>query len=214
MIGVGPFLTELGLREGYAICSNGSVWLDAATGEVLRALEFDPAEPARILRDLLPGGVFIAEVIGVGNRTTEPYEVGAFFGRGEVVGFDELVSHPTPRMSVLWPGHTQPELAATVAGVEVPGIHYSLDHAEPCLMASPAGVTKGSSLEALRVHLGVAETDTMAIGDSHNDVEMLAWAAHGVAMGQAPAAVRAVADEVTLPVRQDGLAAAFRRWFP
>jgi hypothetical protein len=189
------------------------VWVDAATGEVLRVLDFDPAGPATLLRDLLPGGVFIAEVLGVGNLTTAEFDVATFFGRGEVVGFEDLIARRTPRMSVLWPGHSQPELAAAVAGVEIPGIHYSLDHSEACLMASPAGVTKGTSLEALREHLGVAETDTMAVGDSHNDVEMLAWAAHGVAMGQAPASVRAVADEVTAPVGEDGLAKALRRWF-
>jgi hydroxymethylpyrimidine pyrophosphatase-like HAD family hydrolase len=92
-------------------------------------------------------------------------------------------------------------------------VHYSLDHGDACLMATPTGVTKGSALETLRVELGISASDTMAVGDGFNDVEMLAWAAHGVAMGQAPESVRAVADEVTAPVARDGLALALRRWF-
>jgi HAD superfamily hydrolase (TIGR01484 family) len=213
MVGVAPFLATLGLREGYAICSNGSVLLDAADGAVLRVRDFDPSPAALVLRELLPDAVFVAEVLGVGNRSTQAADLTNFFGQGEVVEFAELVADRTPRMSVLWPGHSQPELAAAVAGVELPGIHYSLDHTEPCLMASPAGVTKGSALEELRAELGVPAGATMAVGDGFNDVEMLVWAGHGVAMGQAPAAVAAVADEVTEPVGRDGLAVALRRWF-
>ena len=43
------------------------------------------------------------------------------------------------------------------------------------------------------------------MGDQRNDLEMLHWAARSVAMGTAPDEVRAMADEVTLDVDQDGL---------
>jgi HAD superfamily hydrolase (TIGR01484 family) len=214
VIGVRPFLASLHLSTGWAICSNGAVLLDAATGEVARTVDFEPAEPARLLRKLIPDAVFITEQVGVGNRATLGLDLGSFFGTTTVVEFDELVSHATPRMSVLWPGHDYADMAEVVAGVEIPGVHYSLDHHDACLMATPPGVTKGSALETLRVELGIAAEDTMAVGDGFNDVEMLAWAAHGVAMGQAPERVRAVADEVTAPVTEDGLALALRRWFP
>ncbi|MCZ4148221.1 HAD family hydrolase, partial [Escherichia coli] len=39
-----------------------------------------------------------------------------------------------------------------------------------------------------------------------NDIEMLQWAGHGVAMGQAPDEVKDAADEVTEHVDADGLA--------
>lgn len=214
VMGVRPFLASLHLSTGWAICSNGAVLLDAATGAVARTVEFDPAEPATVMRKLIPDAVFIAEQVGIGNRATIGMDLGTFFGTTTVVDFDTLVSYPTPRMSVLWPGHGYADMAAVVAGVEIPGVHYSLDHHDACLMATPTGVTKGSALETLRIELGISAQDTMAIGDGFNDVEMLAWAAHGVAMGQAPEQVRAVADEVTAPVTEDGLALALRRWFP
>jgi HAD superfamily hydrolase (TIGR01484 family) len=214
VIGVRPFLESLHLSTGWAICSNGAVLLDAASGEVARTVTFDPAEPARLLRKLIPDAVFIAEQVGVGNRATVGMDLASFFGTTTVVDFETLISFETPRMSVLWPGHTYPDLAEVVGGVEIPGVHYSLDHGDACLMATPTGVTKGSALETLRVELGISERETMAVGDGFNDVEMLAWAAHGVAMGQAPEPVRAAADEVTAPVARDGLALALRRWFP
>ena len=39
----------------------------------------------------------------------------------------------------------------------------------------------------------------MAIGDHLNDVEMIAWAGVGVAMGNAVPEVKAVADWITTP---------------
>ena len=44
------------------------------------------------------------------------------------------------------------------------------------------------------------------MGDGRNDVEMLAWAGRGVAMGQAVPEVQAAADEVTASVDEDGVA--------
>jgi hydroxymethylpyrimidine pyrophosphatase-like HAD family hydrolase len=69
-----------------------------------------------------------------------------------------------------------------------------------------AGVTKASALERLRGQLGAEPHATVAIGDGRNDIEMLGWAGRGVAMGQAPAEVIAVADEVTASVFDDGAA--------
>ncbi len=46
---------------------------------------------------------------------------------------------------------------------------------------------------------------TVAVGDQRNDIEMLQWAARGVAMGNAPDEVKVAADEVTTHVDEDGL---------
>ena len=53
---------------------------------------------------------------------------------------------------------------------------------------------------------------TMALGDSFNDLSMLGQAGLGVAMGQAPPEVRAVARALTLPNSQDGAALAIERY--
>jgi hydroxymethylpyrimidine pyrophosphatase-like HAD family hydrolase len=50
----------------------------------------------------------------------------------------------------------------------------------------------------------------VALGDGRNDIEMLTWAARGIAMGQAPAEVMAVADEITESVYDDGAALVLR----
>jgi HAD superfamily hydrolase (TIGR01484 family) len=212
MLGVLPFLAELGLAKGTALCSNGAVWLDAANGEVRRHTMFELLEVCELLREALPDAVFTVEELGVGNRTTQlPAEV--LHGNLRVVDFAELVATPTTRMTVVWPDRTAEELARALAGVTLPGVHVHLGADDAWLFAGPAGVSKGSALEALREELGVSPADTLAVGDGTNDLEMLRWAAHGVAMGQAPEVVRAVADEVCPPVTEDGLATVLRRWF-
>ncbi len=73
------------------------------------------------------------------------------------------------------------------------------------------GVSKGHALELVARELGVGRADVVAFGDARNDVEMLAYAGYGVAMGGAPPELLAVADAQTAGVQQDGLARALRR---
>jgi hydroxymethylpyrimidine pyrophosphatase-like HAD family hydrolase len=70
---------------------------------------------------------------------------------------------------------------------------------------NPEGVSKASALELVRRNLQVEPIHTIACGDQRNDLEMLHWAAWGVAMGNAPDQVKAIADEVTGDVDDDGL---------
>ena len=54
--------------------------------------------------------------------------------------------------------------------------------------------------------------NVMAIGDDPTDIELLQYAGVGVAMGNAPAAVKAAADWVTTNIEEDGVARAVERW--
>ena len=54
--------------------------------------------------------------------------------------------------------------------------------------------------------------NVMAIGDDFTDIEMLEYAGVGVAMGNAPAAVKACADWATTTIEEDGVARAVERW--
>jgi hydroxymethylpyrimidine pyrophosphatase-like HAD family hydrolase len=58
------------------------------------------------------------------------------------------------------------------------------------------GAGKSAALDSLSRRLGAARECTVACGDSFNDLDMLRWAALGVAVAEAPAEVRAAADLV------------------
>ncbi len=70
------------------------------------------------------------------------------------------------------------------------------------------GVDKGKALLALAEHLRLSQAETMAIGDSGNDVAMLRQAGHAVAMGNAPQSVKDLAHSITDTNEQDGVAKA------
>ena len=71
---------------------------------------------------------------------------------------------------------------------------------------------KGRALEKLCDLLGIPAENTMALGDSGNDIAMLRRAGLGVAMGNAPDFVKEAADTVTDRYDEDGAAKAIERW--
>ena len=75
--------------------------------------------------------------------------------------------------------------------------------------ATNPAANKGTAVRYLAEDmLGLNAQNVMAIGDNFNDVEMLEYAGLGVAMGNAPADVQAIAQCVAPGVEQDGAAAA------
>jgi len=59
----------------------------------------------------------------------------------------------------------------------------------------PKGVSKRSALQRLAERLGIAQEETMAIGDNWNDEAMLDWAGTGVLMGNATEELRNLAPQ-------------------
>nr|WP_240895447.1 HAD family hydrolase [Kineococcus siccus] len=205
-----PVVQRLGLEEGYVVCSNGAatVRLDSSLDagyQVVSVHTFDPSAVAGALREHLPTGLFAVEVLGRGFKVTAPFPDGELTGELDVVGFDELFTEPVMRVVVRSPDHTSSEFMDLVDAVGLHGVAYSVGWTA-WLDLAPDGITKASALEEVRLRLDVDAADTVAVGDGRNDIEMLRWAARGVAMGNAPAQVQEAADEVTGPVSADGLA--------
>lgn len=72
------------------------------------------------------------------------------------------------------------------------------------------GISKGTTLRILADLLNVNIEQTMACGDSENDRDILKTAAVGVAMENAQACVKEIADYITLSNEADGVAHAIR----
>ncbi|MFB8277139.1 HAD family hydrolase [Nocardia colli] len=206
-------LSELGLVEGHALCSNGAVHVDVAKGQPLTVQEFDPAPAVLALRALIPEMIFAVEKVGVGYWATGvspgEYSLGDYL----LVDHSALSSEPTPRLNGWWPQGSLAEMLLLLRELQVPGASWVHGEFGPWLTVSRQGVSKGWALERLRQALDVPSEATLAIGDGYNDREMFRWAAHSVAMANAPAAVRDLADEVTGSVHDDGVATVLERWF-
>ncbi|HMA34858.1 MAG TPA: Cof-type HAD-IIB family hydrolase [Chloroflexia bacterium] len=74
------------------------------------------------------------------------------------------------------------------------------------------GVSKGRALRRLAGLLDLDLAAVLAIGDSYNDLPLLATAGFSVAMGNAPPEVQAAAQAVTADNDHDGVAAAIYRY--
>jgi hypothetical protein len=61
-------------------------------------------------------------------------------------------------------------------------------------------------------YLGLRPENVMAVGDNFNDLEMLQYAGIGVAMGDAPSEIQALANWVAPGVEEDGVAAAIEEF--
>ena len=75
------------------------------------------------------------------------------------------------------------------------------------LELNAADADKGRALLSLAQHLSIPAADTIAFGDSSNDLRMLRAAGTSVAMGNAAPEVRAACDYVTETNDRDGVAA-------
>ncbi len=75
------------------------------------------------------------------------------------------------------------------------------------------GVSKASGIRVLLDAFGINESQVMAFGDAGNDIEMLELAGVGVAMGNASEDVKAVADLVAEPCREQGVLKVLERVF-
>ena len=212
MLSALPVIGALGLDAGYAVCSNGAVTLQLNGGgaEIVERRTFHPRQVLDRLGSAFPGGALAVERVGVGFDVNRPFPPGELEGRVRTVPWGRLVKRPTTRVTFCDPDTDVEVFAEHVGAMGLQGVNYAVGFTA-WLDITALGVSKASALEAVRQRVGVAPEATVAVGDQRNDVEMLAWAGCGVAMGNAPAEVAGVADFVTGHVDDDGLVDVLRR---
>ena len=77
----------------------------------------------------------------------------------------------------------------------------------------PLGADKGVALAYVAKRYGVLPAETIAFGDSWNDLPMLEWAGLGIAVGNAKPEVIAAADRTVLASAEDGVGIALTEIF-
>ena len=209
-----PIIEKIGIESGYAVCCNGGVTLrldpELDSGyEVIHKATFDPAPALRALRERLPSAKYALEDADGNFLSTERFQDASFGVEAVGVDFQTMLEATAVRVVVFSTENTPEEFTEAIEHIGLAGVTYSVGWTA-WLDIAAAGVTKARALEDLRLQLGIDPDYTVAIGDGRNDIEMLGWAGRGVAMGQAPEEVLAVADEVTRSVFDDGAAHVLR----
>jgi hydroxymethylpyrimidine pyrophosphatase-like HAD family hydrolase len=207
-----------------AVCANGAVLYDPDRDRILsaRTLSADVlAVLAEVATRAIPGAGLAVERLGRGAHdavtpqfvSSPGYEHAWLNPDNTEVSLADLLSAPAVKLLIRKAGARSADMAAALAqrvGIEG-DITYSTDNG--LIEIVPLGVSKATGVEELARPLGIAADDVLAFGDMPNDVPLLTWAGHGVAMGNAHADVMAVADEITAPNTDDGVARVLERWW-
>lgn len=204
---------RIGLTRGWLVCSNGAVIVEldplAEDGwRVTETVTFDPKPALDRMRAVLPAALIMVEDENLHRWTTGDFPTGEIMTAENfhVVPFEELPPEAV-RIVLRDPESTAEAFATAVETIGLHGVTYSVGWSN-WLDIAPEGVSKASALETVREWLGVESTETFCAGDGENDMEMMAWAHRGVAMGQAVEQLKDIATEVTGTVEDDGLADA------
>ena len=180
------------------VCYHGALVVDETTGEWLRRLTIPVAAATRIVREASGLGLSVTLYEGDERRELAPAACGAALdlpaagiARIVLTGTPALVAESFPGLAVTW----------------VPGLR--MDHAgDGIIDVLHGGADKGDALRLVATHLGVPGERIVACGDSAADESLLQAAVVRIAVGDAPASLRAAAQ---LVVSQDGLAETLRR---
>jgi HAD superfamily hydrolase (TIGR01484 family) len=181
-------MTEI-THRGIAVCGNGTVVHDLHTDTTIKAFGLDLAAAAEI------GDQLVAAI--------PELELG-----------HEIVGDVVTRMTVKHPTMSARDLerAAHDALPDLATRATTSHWPEGRLMEIfTHGLSKATALEHVLADHGIAPAEVIAFGDYDNDLPLLAWAGHAVAMGNAVPEVKAIADEVTLTNDEDGLAVVVER---
>ncbi|MFC6466855.1 HAD family hydrolase [Gordonia humi] len=217
-------LAETDAAVRFAVCANGAIVYDVRADAVLHAAELSTETLEKlqaVCAEIVPGCGLAAERAGtVAHDAATPTFVAtagyehAWLNPDHVqVSDGSLAELPAVKLLARRPGMSSREMADRIAPHigDLAEITFSIDTG--LIELSVPGVHKASGLQWLLAHTDVAGAAAVAFGDMPNDVEMLRWAAHGVAMGHGDPAARAAADEITGSNVDDGVAQVLERWF-
>jgi Cof subfamily protein (haloacid dehalogenase superfamily) len=200
-----------------AILLNGGQVFDFATGRVIYERRL-PREAARAALAVIRRELEVQPHLVLDDRLyverahplTEAYAADDALGYEVVPRFEALLTRDPQKVLVIGPPPRIDALGRAVRGAGVP-VHAVTS--EPTyLEILPPGVSKGTALRAMMDALGLPAEEVVAVGDNWNDVEMLEAAGLGVAMGHAPAGVRARADHVCGTVEEEGFREVLERF--
>lgn len=203
-----PLFEQVGIHDGWAVSSNGAITLRIRAGEVevVERLVFNPAPVIEQVIERYPHALIGVEDADSTMRVSQEFPPNELLEQWQLDSISGLSSIPVSKLIVRIPGMDRDEFAARMGELDLSMVEPAIGWTS-WMDVNPRGVTKAAALEALRTKLDIPATGTVSVGDGTNDMAMLRWAYHGVAMAGATDEVRSAADTVTGPVEYDGAGA-------
>lgn len=219
-----PRVAAAASTSGYAVCGNGAVIYHIGSDRVLGAIAMSPTVlhgVADALAEVLPGSSLAAERVG---RCAHDPEVTSFViesgythpwrdANPVLRSRAEILGKPAVKLLVRHPEMASEALAEAAGAVLDGAVDVTFSAGGGLVEISARGVTKATGLAWVAGRLGVPAAEVLAFGDMPNDVSMLRWAGHGVAMANGHLLALSVANEVTASNGEDGVAQVLERWW-
>ncbi len=208
-------LAEATGHHGVAICANGGVVWDLHSESVLEAFPFEPkiaGEVVARLQAAIPGGAWAVERTSGFAREPDYWSRWPIPTGTIVEAVDALVAVPAVKLMLRHEellADTLVDRARAVAGHLAEFTHSN--STDGLLEISAAGVSKAAALARFCDERGIGREQVIAFGDMPNDLPMLEWAGHGVAVANAHPDVLAAADEITATNDESGVAIVLER---
>jgi Cof subfamily protein (haloacid dehalogenase superfamily) len=206
-------------HRGMAICANGALVYDLATDAVVGSHPL-PVETLRhlvdVLRSAIPGIAFAVERADAGFLHEPAYHPRWDSDQKIIQAeIDALLAEPAAKLLARHTSYDADDLLAAARVAVGDEAVATLTHSsrDGLLEISAAGVSKASALADLAGSHGIPASEVIAFGDMPNDLPMLAWAGHSVAVANAHPEVLEAADEVTARNDDDGVARVLEREF-
>ena len=209
-----PVISDIGINEGFAVCSNGAVTIKVDPTEPRgyshhEVITFHPREVLSKLVEKLPTAHFAVENIDGSYNFHRPFPTYALGDENYETPLEDLMDEPVSRVVVLSPDHATGEFNELIQQIGLHSVTYSIGYTA-WLDISPQGISKASALETQRKAKNIKPNQLIAIGDGRNDIDMLKWAqatgGFGFAMGQGPEDVKNEATATIASVEEDGVA--------
>ncbi|MEH7222694.1 Cof-type HAD-IIB family hydrolase [Bacillus sp. JJ1566] len=165
------------------------------------------------------------EKFSIGNRMRFPGNLiaKAMFGSGDPLFYpmqfvdslgDHLTDNPVAPPKIEVYSQSEDELGTIKETINEHFRDIQVDLTEPHkLEITPLGVSKLNGLKTLANHLSIPLHETVVIGDSIDDIEMIQSVGLGVAMWNAPKEVKFAADWVTRSNSMNGVSYMIKEHF-
>lgn len=214
--GVEPLIAQLDLDLPF-ITYNGAVIVKGKSKEILSDLKMSAADVKTVMR--------LGERLGATNLLWVNNQLYAEPLNENAVRYSKISKTPpqpiTDREALLAQGVTKVLWCDEVETINrwheqvgpflTPTINYHTS--QPFLLEFvDHEVSKAKALARLGAFYGIKQAEMIAIGDGYNDLSMIKYAGLGVAMANAPEAIKAQADYVTLSNDENGVAHVIDRF--
>lgn len=228
-----PFFQIEGTGIEYAITTNGSSIYRVSDKTCIYENSMEPEMVLPIIEYLLGKDIhFDAFINGEAYSPVKCYEVGQKLpvppsikeyilnSRIRIPDICEYIRKQNLRVQKITMNFYQDENGILVNREEIKS-YFALRKDTTCVCGgynnlefTKAGADKGNGLRQLAAYLNIPISQTIAIGDTENDLAIIQAAGVGIAMGNATDAVKAASDDITLSNEESGVAAALNRYFP